>query len=143
LRQAHLVAAARARDAQAAREPLAEADIHLREAELALHGAQQRLATDAADLKLPTSAEVLPAVEAALDNYLEALAGLCQAANAWLRDCAEKRAVAEEKATTATRLFEQRSAERAEAVGKFQRFAATELLQAAWPEAPLPEAPGP
>ncbi|HEY1247057.1 MAG TPA: TIGR02680 family protein [Hyphomicrobiaceae bacterium] len=80
LRQAHVVANSRAADAQAARERLAEADIRYGTAEEALRGAQQALATDAADLGLPPSAEALPAVEDALDGYLEAQAHLCQVA---------------------------------------------------------------
>lgn len=57
-------------------------------------------------------------------------------------DVAEARAVAKEKADTASRLFEQRSTERADAVARFQRFAATGLLLAAWPDAPLPDVEG-
>lgn len=219
LRQAHLVATARARDAQTALERLAEADMRYREAEQALQAAQRQLAAGATDLRLPISADALFTVEAALDDYLEAQARICLAAselrqatpqlqrqrergqealgdlrhsnercmeariqaeqaetrlsvlresigakveelqrklsearvgvntseerlkatNGQLRDCAETRAVAGADAEAAGRLFEQRSAERADAVAKFQRFAATGLLQAAWPDVPLPD----
>ena len=223
LRQAHVVATARAADARAARDRLAEADIRYRDAEQALRGAQQLLATDAADLRLPASAEALPAVEDTLDDYLEAQAHLCQAAgelrhvmpelqrqrdrldealddlrhcndrcadarieaeqaderhavlresigakveelrqrlsearsdvtkgeahlkatNEKLRTCAENRAVAGTNAETARQTFERCSAERAEAVARFQCFAATGLLQAAWPAAALPDLAAP
>jgi uncharacterized protein (TIGR02680 family) len=219
LRQAHIVAAARARDATAAREHLAEADIRFREAEETLRGIRDRLAVDAADLALAASAEALFAVEDALEGYLEAQSRLCQAAaelrqampelqrqrnheqealddlrdssercaqarrtaeeaearlsvlreaigakveelqrklsearadvtaseerlkavDEALRQSGEKRAVASAAAETSRGTFEQRSAERAAAVAVFQRFAATGLLQAAWPQAPLPD----
>jgi uncharacterized protein (TIGR02680 family) len=222
LRQAHLAAIACERDFQAARELLAAADIRFEEAEHALRGARERLVTDAADLNLPASADALPTVEAALDDYLEAQAHLCHAAsdvrqalpelerqrrieqetrddlqhsqersasalieaeeadarlavlretvgakvedlrrqlseakadvdrgdaglkeaNTALRECGEARAVAKEKAETASGHFEQRSSERAEAVARLQRFAATGLLLAAWPEAPVPDLAG-
>jgi uncharacterized protein (TIGR02680 family) len=222
LRQAHLAAAACAREAKVARERLADADARCHEAEQALNGARGRLATDAGDLDLPTSADALPAVEEALEAWLEVQARLCQAAsdlrralpelarqrqiaqeslddlrhcqersatalveseeanerlavlretvgakvdellrrlddaragvaggerglkeaNEVLRACGETRAVAKEKADAAGALFEQRSRERADAVARFQRFAATGLLLAAWPEAPLPDAAG-
>ena len=207
LRQAHVVAMARARDAQIARERLAEADIRYHEVERALRGAQRQLQSDAADLRLPASAEALPAVEDALDGYMEAQARLCQAAselrhalpelqrqrereqdaladlrhcndrgadarieaeqanerytvlresigaqveelqrklsearskvaageerrkvaNERLRTCAADRAVAGTNAEATSRTFERCSAERAEAVAGFQRFAATGL----------------
>ena len=222
LRQAHLVAAARAHDALVARERLAEADARYNEAEHALKGARQQLAADAADLNLPAAADALPAVEDALDGYLDAQSRLCHAAsdlrhalpelerqreraqeglddlercherctsatieaeeadarltalretvgakvdelmhqltaartgvdagerklkeaNDELRDRGEARAVAKEKTDTASALFEQRSTERADAVARFQRFASTGLLLAAWPEAPLPDMAG-
>ena len=63
-------------------------------------------------------------------------------ANAALRECGEARAVAREKADTASRHFEQRGSERADAIARFQRFAATGLLLAAWPEAPVPDLAG-
>jgi uncharacterized protein (TIGR02680 family) len=218
LRQAHLYAASCARDFQAAREQLAAADVRFDEAEQVLRGTRERLATDAADLNLPASADALPAVDAALDDYLEAQAGLCHAAsdvrqaipelerqrrieletredlqhsqersasalieaeeaetrlkvlretvgakvedlrrqqseakadvdagdarlkkaNAALRERGEARAVANVNAETASRLFEERSVQRADAVARFQRFAATGLLLAAWPEAQVP-----
>lgn len=222
LRQAHLFAAARAQDAQVAREQLAVADARYHEAEHALRGVREQLATDAADLNLPTSLDALPPVETALDDYLNAQSRLCHAAsdlrqalpelqrqrdrtkealddlqrrterrtgarieaeeadarlatlrenvgakvdellrqlgaartevewgekrfkdlNEELRERGEARAVAREKAETARRLFEQRSAERDDAVAKFQRFVATGLLLAAWPNASAPDVEG-
>jgi uncharacterized protein (TIGR02680 family) len=219
LRQAHLAATACVRDFQIAREQLAAADVRFEEAEHALRGARERLVTDAADLNLPTWADALPAVEAALDDYLEAQAHLCHAAsdvrqalpelerqrrieqetrddlqhsqersagalieaeqadarlavlretigakvedlrrqlseakadvdrgeaglkeaNTALRECGEARAIAGANARTAAAAFEQRSSERADAVARFHRFAATGLLLAAWPEAPVPD----
>lgn len=222
LRQAHLVAATRANEAQAAREALAEADVRLREVEQTLQGARQQLATDAADLDLPATADALPAVETALEHYLDAQFRLRDAAsdlrqasselrrqrdrekdaleelervtehrasacleaeeadarfrtlqetvgtqveellhkmttartdvdtaenqhkkaNEELREQGEARAIAGKDAEKASELFEQRSTERADAVAKFQRFAAAGLLLSAWPEAPLPDGDG-
>jgi uncharacterized protein (TIGR02680 family) len=222
LRHAHVRAAAHARDAQSAREQLTTANARHDEAEHALRRAREQLAADAADLNLSTSVEALPAVETALDDYVEAQSRLCNAAsdlrqalpelqrqrdreqealgdlqhcaercadahieaeeaatrfatlretvgakvdelrrqlaaaradvdtgemrfkdvNEELRRRGEERAVAREKADTASRLFEQRSTERADAVARFQRFAATGLLLAAWPNAPLPDVEG-
>jgi uncharacterized protein (TIGR02680 family) len=219
LRQAHREATACAREFQIAREQLAAADVRFEEADHALRAARKRLETDAADLNLPASADALPAVETALDGYLEAQAHLCHAtgdvrlalpelarqrlieretrddlrssqersagalieaeqanerlavlretvgakvedlrsqlsaarndvdtSEARLREaaaaqqgCGEARAVAKEKVETASRHFEERSAQRADAIARFQRFAATGLLLAAWPEAPVPD----
>jgi uncharacterized protein (TIGR02680 family) len=222
LRQAHVVAAARARDAQYGREQLAMADDRYHEAEQALRRARDQLAADAADLNMSASAEALLAVEAALDDYVEAQSRLCNAAsdlrqalpelqrqrdreqealgdlqrcaercsdahieaeeaatrlatlretvgakvdelqrqlaaaragvetaemrfkqaNEDLRKRGETRAVAKEKADTVSRLFEQRTTARADAVAGFQRFAAKGLLLAAWPDAPIPDVEG-
>ena len=222
LRQAHVDAAARARDAQYARDQLVMANDRYHEAEHALRRARDQLAADAVDLNLSTSVEALLAVEAALDDYVEAQSRLCNAAsdlrqalpelqrqrdreqealgdlqhcaercadahieaeeaatrfatlretvgakvdelrrqlaaaradvdtgemrfkdvNEELRRRGEERAIAREKADTASKLFEQRSTERADAVARFQRFAATGLLLAAWPDAPLPDVEG-
>jgi chromosome segregation ATPase len=81
LRQAHLVAAARAQDAQVARQRLAEADARYQDAELALNCTRQQLAADAADLGLPAAAAALPAVETAVDDFFETQSHLCQAAS--------------------------------------------------------------
>ncbi|MGY4407856.1 TIGR02680 family protein [Bradyrhizobium sp. USDA 3315] len=72
------------------------------------------------------------AAEIALDDAEEAL-----------KNAGEARAVAHEKVTTATVLFEQRSAARSEAISRFQQFTATGLLTAAIPQVVLPEMGGP
>ena len=69
LRNAHLAAAASAREAQLARERLAQADSRSREADLALQAVREQLVTDAADLRLPVSPAALPAIEKALEDY--------------------------------------------------------------------------
>jgi uncharacterized protein (TIGR02680 family) len=79
LRNAHLAAAASAREVQTARQLLAEADRQHQEADQALQTVRQRLAVDAADLRLPASAAELPAVETALNQYHDAQLGLAQA----------------------------------------------------------------
>jgi hypothetical protein len=58
---------------------LAEADRQHQEADQALQTVRQRLAADAADLRLPASAAELPAVETALNQYHDAQLGLAQA----------------------------------------------------------------
>jgi predicted nucleic acid-binding Zn-ribbon protein len=79
LRAAHLAAAAAAREVQTARVRLAEAEDRCRAAEQALKAARERLAADAADMRLPESAEALHGVEAALDRYRDALSRIMQA----------------------------------------------------------------
>ncbi|MGA2291813.1 TIGR02680 family protein, partial [Bradyrhizobium sp.] len=79
LRNAHLAAAAAAREVQSAREQLTEADRQYQEAEQALQSVRQRLAADAADLRLPASSAGLPGVEAALNRYHDAQLHLAQA----------------------------------------------------------------
>lgn len=81
LRNAHLVAAASARDAQSARERLGEADERCREARGALEAVSGQLAADAADLRLPLSPQALPAIEAALEEYRDTQVLLAQAAH--------------------------------------------------------------
>ena len=78
LREAHLAAAAAAREAQLARDGLAEADAQYREVEESVRRARERLAADAADLRLPVSPTSLPAIEAALNNYQDAQVWLTQ-----------------------------------------------------------------
>ena len=80
LRQAHLIAAACAREYQTARERLAQADEQFRAADQAAHAARQALARDATDLRLPGGLSALPAVETALGRYDDAQAQLAQAA---------------------------------------------------------------
>ncbi|KAA5602460.1 TIGR02680 family protein [Blastochloris sulfoviridis] len=79
LRAAHLAAAAAAREAQLARVRLAEAEDRRGTAEQALKAARERLATDAADMRLPDSAEALMDVETALERYRDTLGQLAQA----------------------------------------------------------------
>jgi uncharacterized protein (TIGR02680 family) len=219
LRNAHLAAAASAREAQTARQQLSEADRQYREAEQALQTVRQRLFADAADLRLPALTADLPAVEVALNHYHDAQLRLAQAvhevrlalpelqrqrdrenetrddlkkqdqqfaaarieageaavrfevlrgsvgarveelqrrladagaavetsnsvlklARDVLSKSGEARAVAHEQAATANAVFGQRSDARAEAISKFQHFAATGLLAAALPQADLPD----
>jgi uncharacterized protein (TIGR02680 family) len=72
LRNAHLAAVASAREAETARQQLTEADRQYDEVEQALQAVRQRLAADAADLRLPLSSAELPAVETALNHYHDA-----------------------------------------------------------------------
>jgi uncharacterized protein (TIGR02680 family) len=219
LRNAHLAAAACARETQIARQQSTEADAYYQEAEQALQAIRLRLAADAGDLCLPLSAAELPGIELALTHYQDAQLRLAQTihevrlalpdlarqrdrenearedlaqqrerlatagieaeesaarlkvlreavgaqveqlraqlaearaaveacdaalklAGAALRGCGEARAVAREQATTADDVFEERSGARAEAVSRFQRFAATGLLSTALPQADLPD----
>ncbi|MDO8974437.1 TIGR02680 family protein [Reyranella sp.] len=81
LRGAHATAAACAREVQRTREKLAEADRRCIEAIAALKAARDRLAADAADLRLPVSSEALVAIEAALDRYRDILPSLLHAAH--------------------------------------------------------------
>lgn len=81
LRNAHLAAAARAREARLASEKLAEADIRCREAEQALKAVREQCAADAADLRLPEAPEALLAVETELDHYRDTQVRLAQAAH--------------------------------------------------------------
>ncbi|MBB5047273.1 uncharacterized protein (TIGR02680 family) [Rhodopseudomonas rhenobacensis] len=219
LRHAHLAATACARDAQDALRRLAEADVRCRDAEQALQTVRQRLAADAADLRLPASPADLPAIAAALDNYRDAQLQLAQVAQELrfaLLDLQRQRdresearehlatqqeqlatarieaeeaatrlgvlreavgamveqlqrqlaaavaavkagddalkgarealissgkasAVAGEKSKTAETTFTESSEARAEAIARFQHFAATGLLSAALPQAELPD----
>ena len=81
LRAAHATAVACGREVQRAREKLAEADMRCSEALEVLRAARERLAADAADLRLPRSPEEVAAVEAALDRYRDSLPDLVQAAH--------------------------------------------------------------
>jgi uncharacterized protein (TIGR02680 family) len=71
------------------------------------------------------------AAEVALDSAEEAL-----------KNAGETRAVAHERVTTATGVFEQRSEARSEAISRFQQFTATGLLAAAIPQVVLPDMGG-
>jgi uncharacterized protein (TIGR02680 family) len=222
LRNAHLTAAACARDAQRAREQLAEADERCRETRLALDAVSEQLAADATDLRLPLSPHALPPIEAALEDYRDTQVSLAQAAhglrlamaelrrqqireremgedldkreaalvlarieaeealarfevlrqtvgarveelqaqlgkarlavlhtqdvlkraNTALRQAGEARAVANEQATTANLILQQRSEARATAVSRFQQFSTTGLLLAALPQIELPDVGG-
>jgi len=81
LRAAHATAVACGREVQRARDRLTEADLRCNEALDALKAARQRLATDAADLRLPGSPEALAAIEAALDRYRDLLPQFVQTAH--------------------------------------------------------------
>jgi uncharacterized protein (TIGR02680 family) len=218
LRNAHVIASARAREAQIALDRLSEADIAYQDAENALRMLRQQLAIDALDLRLPETVGALSAIETALEQYRQSQFQLCYSlqnlrsalpdlirqqgrehearddleklevrraaarleaeeasarfkvlrksvgakveelnrqlaaaraavetgeenwklASGRLRDAGEARAVARVEAATANSTFQGRSDARAGAVLKFQRFAATGLLLAAWPNAELP-----
>lgn len=79
LRAAHADAAASEREFQAARSRLDEAERLLRAANEALQRCHDALATDAADLRLPTDAAALEAVGDALQHFGETIHGLFQA----------------------------------------------------------------
>jgi uncharacterized protein (TIGR02680 family) len=81
LRGAHSAAVASTVDLERARERLAEADERCREAEQALKVARDRLAADAADMRLPESLAELAAIETALERYRDTLVRLVQAAH--------------------------------------------------------------
>jgi uncharacterized protein (TIGR02680 family) len=72
LRSAHLTAAACAREAQAARQKLADAEARYRDAGQGVRAAHEKLLADAADLRLPPSATDLPEVDKALNRYDDA-----------------------------------------------------------------------
>ena len=219
LRNAHLAAAACARDTQRAREWLAEADERCRETRLALEAVSAQLAADAADLGLPLAPHALAAIETALEDYRDTQVLLAQAAhelrlalaelrrqqiresemredldkrqaalaaarieaeeafarfevlrqtvgarveelqaqlararlavlhaqnvlkgaNTALRQAGEARAIANEQATTANMILQDRSEARAKAVSRFQQFSTTGLLLAALPQIELPD----
>ncbi|MGF6231517.1 uncharacterized protein (TIGR02680 family) [Inquilinus ginsengisoli] len=82
LRGAHLAVVAEARNVQTARARLAEAEDRHRAAEQVLKAARERLAADAADLRLPEAAEALFGVEAALDRYRDSVGRVTHAAQA-------------------------------------------------------------
>jgi uncharacterized protein (TIGR02680 family) len=223
LRSAHLGAIASAREAQIARERLVEADIQCHAAEQALQTVRQRLATDAADLRLPKSSTELSVVETALNHYhdtqtqlgyaarelrlaltdlqrqrvresearddlqkheeqlaaagieaeeasvrlkvlresvgakveelqrqlaaaraaVEASDSALKLAREALRKSGEARAVASEQSTTANDVLQQRGDTRAQAVVRFQQFAAAGLLSAALPHLEPPDTGSP
>lgn len=90
LRETLLRAAARARETQAARTRLDAAESLCRAAEHAVHAARQTLLRDAIDLRLPDAQEALPAIEQALQHFVEAQFGLAQHTHEWLRARAER-----------------------------------------------------
>ncbi|HEY1934421.1 MAG TPA: TIGR02680 family protein [Acetobacteraceae bacterium] len=81
LREAHLAAAAGAREFQAARERMAAAETQYRAAEQALRDARQALEETAADLRLPHAAEGVRHVETTLGRFDEAQQTLAAAAH--------------------------------------------------------------
>lgn len=85
LRQALLDAGSSAREVQTARGRLDHAEAACREAEQGLRAARDILHRDAADMGLPTTAEALSGVEAALQRFSEAQFLLAQAAKEWQR----------------------------------------------------------
>lgn len=84
-REAMLEAAACAREVQAARARLDGAESQCREAEQKQETAREALDRDARDLRLPTEAEALPAIEQALQRFVDAQFALVQAAHEWRR----------------------------------------------------------
>ena len=82
LRQAHLAASAAARDAQTTRAQLAQADAQLAIADGVAQAACGALLQDATDLRLPSSLDALPAVEAALAQFDDAQSRLVLAGRA-------------------------------------------------------------
>lgn len=76
LRRAHALAATREQDYRAARDRLAEADERLEEAAEAWQTCRQQLLDDATDLGLPTEADALAGVAAALQRCGAALTEL-------------------------------------------------------------------
>jgi uncharacterized protein (TIGR02680 family) len=79
LRKSHLAAEAAAREAETARQRLAEAAGQYYASEQALQTARQRRAADATDLRLPASPADLAGVETALSSYQDAQFNLTQA----------------------------------------------------------------
>ena len=81
LREAHLAAAAGAREYQAARERLAAAEAQYRAAEHALRTARQALEETATDLRLPHTADGVRDIETALGLFDETQQSLAAAAH--------------------------------------------------------------
>ena len=79
LRAAHVEAAVRAREYQAARTRLEQAEGRLRDAENRVQSARTRLAADARDLRLPDAHAALKALEQTLVELGESLHALFQA----------------------------------------------------------------
>ena len=79
LRASHADAAARGREFQAARTRLQQADEQLLQADQQRQSAQQALANDARDLRLPEDHTTLQAIEEALAHFSEALPSLVHA----------------------------------------------------------------
>jgi uncharacterized protein (TIGR02680 family) len=84
-REAMLEAAACAREVQAARARLDDAESQCREAEQKQETTREALDRDAKDLRLPIEAEALPAIEQALQRFVDAQFALVQAAHEWRR----------------------------------------------------------
>lgn len=90
LRETLLQAAARARETHAARARLDTAESQCREAEHAAHAAREALQHDAIDLRLPAAPEALPAIEQALQRFVETQFGLAQHTQEWRRAHVER-----------------------------------------------------
>lgn len=89
LRQAVLEATAFAREVQAARGRLDNAETQCRDAEGKVEIARETLQRDATDLRLPIDAESLPLIEQALQRFTDAQFALVQAAHEWRRSHAD------------------------------------------------------
>ncbi|MEO8937776.1 MAG: TIGR02680 family protein [Burkholderiaceae bacterium] len=85
LRLALLTASTSARECQAARSRLDNAETHCRDAEQAEQAARLILQRDAIDMQLPAAADALTGAEAALQGFNDAQYRLQQAAQEWRR----------------------------------------------------------
>ncbi len=80
------MAAAAGEQAARTRQRLEQADARLAQASELLHAAQEQLQRDATDLRLPTDAAQLPAVEQALEHFDGLRFQLSQAVGNWRRE---------------------------------------------------------
>jgi uncharacterized protein (TIGR02680 family) len=120
-------------DLQRGQERSVSALIEAEEAEARLGVLRETVGAKVEDLRLQLS-------EAKADVDVDE--ARLKEANAELHKRGQARAVAGANALTASAAFEERSAQRTDAVSRFQRFAATGLLLAAWPDAPVPDLAG-
>jgi uncharacterized protein (TIGR02680 family) len=110
LRAVHVEAASRAREFQAARERLDQADQKLLKAQQLLLAARDALASDALDLRLPNSRPALQAIEQALQQFSEALHALFQGARE-MRDSLSELAHQQQRTQEAQHAAEQAAAQ--------------------------------
>jgi uncharacterized protein (TIGR02680 family) len=116
LRTAHVEAAARAREFQAARQRLELADLQLRAAAQQLEAARQALLRDSEDMALPTARAALRAIGEALQAFVDSLHALAGSARE-LRDALAEQAqqlLREEEADAAAQQAATQSVEREE-----------------------------